>query len=105
MNFGHNILARAYLQMFDTLGLSDENKAIWITVDDFKNSMCLFAFDLTPDESDSTHWELIKNGCTTVHCTFDEPIKDPGLEMIVYAEFYNLAMIDRNRTIYFDYTV
>ena len=74
-------------------------------MDDFEKSTCLFAFDLTPDESDSDSWELIREGATTVHCTFAEAIKEPGLEMIVYAEFDNLAMIDRNRAIYFDYTI
>jgi hypothetical protein len=102
-DFDKNIYSRAYLHLLDTLGM--ENRSNNITMADFKTLSCLFAFDLTPDESDTECWELIKEGTTTVHATFAEPIKDPGLEMIVYAEFDNVAMLDRNRTVYFDYTV
>ena len=104
-DFPQKLYSRAYLHLIDTLGLPIENRSNNVTLTDFEKSSCLFAFDLTPDESDSDSWELIREGSTTVHCTFGEPIKEPGLEMIVYAEFDNLAMIDRNRSIYFDYTV
>ena len=104
-DFAKKFYARAYLHLIDTLGLPIENRTNNITLNDFEKSSCLFAFDLTPDESDSDSWELVKEGSTTVHCTFAEAIKDPGLEMIVYAEFDNLAMIDRNRAVYFDYTI
>jgi hypothetical protein len=105
MDFDKKFFKRAYVQLFETLGLPDENRSNYISINDYEHCTCLFAFDLTPDESDATHWELIKEGSTTVHCTFAETIKDPGLEMIVYAEFDNVALIDRNRTVYFDYTV
>ena len=105
MDFDVSHCVRPYLSLFDTLGLLDDNKSNDITFDDYKTNHCLFAFDLTPDDSDSTHWELIREGSTSVHCTFKEPVNATGLEMIVYAEFDNLAMIDRNRTVYFDFTV
>ena len=105
LDFENKFYSRAYLNLIDTLGLNNENRTNNITMDDFENHTCLYAFDLTPDESDADNWELIKDGTTTVHCTFAKAIKEPGLEMIVYAEFDNLAMIDRNRSIYFDYTV
>ena len=105
LDFKNDFFSRAYMHLFDTLGLCDENTDNFITGSDFKHFMCFFAFDLTPDESDSNHWELIREGTTSVHCTFAEAIKEPGVEMIVYAEFDNLAMIDRNRTVYFDYSV
>lgn len=104
-DFSNNICARAYLHLIDTLGLTADNRTNDVSIAEFMKSTCLFAFDLTPDESDSDSWELVKEGNVTVHCTFAEPIKEPGVEMIVYAEFDNLAMIDRNRTIYFDYSI
>lgn len=104
-DFSKHIFARSYLSLMDTLGMTNDNRSNNVTMDDFQHSTCLFAFDLTADDADSDNWELIREGTTTVHCTFAEPINEPGLEMIVYAEFDNLAMVDRNRTVYFDYTI
>jgi hypothetical protein len=104
-NFDQQMFARAFLSLYDTLGITGDNRSNNVTPEAFGGSHCLFAFDLTPDECDSDCWELVREGTTTVHCTFAESIKEPGVEMIVYAEFDNLAMVDRNRTVYFDYTV
>jgi hypothetical protein len=105
MDFAKGFFARSYLQLLDTLGLGLEDRSNGITLKDYAANKCLFAFDLTPNESEDENWELVKEGATTIYCTFGEAIKEPGLEMIVYGEFDNLAMIDRNRSIYFDYTV
>ena len=105
MDFKNSQFVRAYLALFETLGMSDENKSNWVSMKDYKNALCLFAFDLTPIDSDAAHWELIREGTTTVHCEFADSVVEPGLEMIVYAEFDNVCMVDRFRSVYFDYTV
>ena len=104
-DFGNNQYARAYVQMLEGLGIADENKGLDINMKDFKLSTCLFVFDLTPEEHDAGNWHLIREGTTTVHCDFAAPVSDPGLEMVVYAEFDNCLFLDRTRTIHFDYSV
>ena len=106
MDFSTENYVRAFVQLNEVLGMTDENKGNWITKDDFYNRTCLFAFDLTPAQTaESSSWELVRQGSVSVHAEFEESIKGDGLEMIVYAEFDGLCMIDRNRNVYFDYSV
>jgi hypothetical protein len=103
-DYANNNFARAYLQMLEGLGCTDENKSNDIDPEHFKNCSCFYVFDLTPEETDSTHWQLIRDGSVVVHCEFTAAVGEPGLEMIVYGEFDNLALIDRTRTIHYDYS-
>lgn len=105
LDFSNNHYVRAYIQMLEGLGIADEDKGNYITMDDFKERSCLFVFDLSPEEMDSSHWQLLRQGSTTVHCEFEKAVEAEGLEMIVYAEFDNLALIDRTRAIHFDYSM
>lgn len=104
MTFSKDLYTRAYIQMLEGLGIADENKGNDISMTDFKENSCLFVFDLSPEEMDSGHWQLLREGSTVVHCEFENAIDGQGLEMIVYAEYDNLALIDRNRIVHFDYT-
>jgi len=44
------------------MDLAKDNKENVINREDFKNTHCIFAYDLTPDEDDNGHWDLIKQG-------------------------------------------
>jgi hypothetical protein len=69
----------------------------------FKNGLCVFAFDLSPDEDDgSDHWDLIKEGATSINIHFAQPTPAGGIEIIVYAEFDNLLTINHTRNIFLD---
>ncbi len=105
MDFTNNRFMRGYVNLFEGLGQGREDTGNHITLNDFKHSHCLFVFDLTPDEQDAGHWELIKEGSVSVDVEFGVDVPEPGIEMIVYAEFDNLVMIDHNRNVYFDYNV
>lgn len=105
MDFTQNQYMKPYINMFEGLGTGREDTGNNITLEDFKNSHCLFVFDLTPDEQDGGHWDLIRDGAVSVDVEFGADVPEPGIEMIVYAEFDNLVTIDRNRNVYFDYSV
>ena len=101
LDFKNNKYIRAFDQLFEALDLARDNNGNGIN--GFKNGQCLFAFDLTPDEDDSGHWDLIKEGTTSIEISFAERIPDTGIEVIVYAEFDNLIMLDKNRNVMYDY--
>ncbi|MCP3667698.1 MAG: hypothetical protein GY696_35275 [Gammaproteobacteria bacterium] len=73
-----------------------------VNLNKFKNGICIFAFDLSPDEDDGgDHWDLVKEGETTVNIQFSAATA-VAIEVIVYAEFDNLLTIDHARNTFID---
>lgn len=104
LDFASNHYLQAYTELFETLGLANDNKGNSITRDAFSSSHCIFAFDLTADNDDGSHWDPIKEGNTSVEIQFGQNLPAGGVQVLVYAEFDNLLSIDRNRVAHFDYT-
>ncbi len=105
MDFDLNYYTRPYVQLMESLGMAEGDKSNGITMEMFKTHICLFAFDLTPDEDDGNHWELLKEGATTVHLKLGTAAPRGGLQLLAYGEFDNLLTIDRNRDVQMDYTL
>jgi hypothetical protein len=63
----------------------------------------LFGFDLTPGISEVGAFQLIKQGNLRVEIHFTEALT-ATINVIMYAEFYNVNEIDRNRQVLFDYS-
>ena len=102
MNFGDDLYTHAFVQLFEGLGIGDDNKGNNVNLAKFKNGICVFAFDLSPDEDDGgDHWDLVKEGETTVNIHFSAATAT-ALEVIVYAEFDNLITIDHTRNTFID---
>ena len=104
LDFKKNKYIRAFDQLFEALDIARDNNGNGITREGYKDGQCLFAFDLTPDEDDSGHWDLIKEGTTSIEISFGEKIPDNGIEVLVYLEFDNLIMLDKHRNVMYDYT-
>jgi hypothetical protein len=104
MDFDRGHIARPFIQMYEALGLAGLRRNNWLDPEDFQNGSCMFVFDLSPDSSDDAHWELLKEGATTIRMTFSAAIPAGGVKLIALAEFDNLITIDRFRNVYFDYT-
>lgn len=104
LDFVNGHYLQAYMQLFQTLGLAGDNTGNNITRADFGKTHCIFAFDLTDDSSDGSHWSPIREGTTSVEIQFGQNLPASGVQVIIYAEFDNLLSIDRNRVAYFDYT-
>ena len=104
MDYDKNHYTRPFIQMYEALGLVSTQKSNWVDMADFKSGYCFYIFDLSPDSSDDAHWELIREGSTTVRLIFRDGIPAGGVKLIALAEFDNLVTIDRFRNVYFDYT-
>ncbi len=102
IDFENNRYTRAFIQLFEGLGIGDDNKGNSVNYRKFKYGICIFAFDLSPDEDDGgDHWDLVKDGETTVNIHFAAATV-AAVEVIVYAEFDNLLTIDRMRNTFID---
>ena len=102
-DFVDNHYTRAFVQLFEGLGISDDDKGNTVDLIKFKYGICVFAFDLSPDEDDSSdHWDLIKEGATTVNIHFQNATPAGGIEVLVYGEFDNLLTINHTRNSFID---
>ena len=72
--------------------------------DDYNNGYTLFAWDLSADlASGADYFQLKKDTSIRLEATFGEPLARP-INILVYAEFENMIMIDRERNVTTNFT-
>ena len=104
MNYHTSSYNIPFEMLFQGCNMAKDEKGNGITYRNFKNCCCLYAFDLTPDNSDSSALQLLKEGSVNIEMRFDEATaKDT--ELVIYGEFDNLITIDWNRNVFFDYSL
>ena len=97
-------IAQAYMSLFSSTEKAFKDEDIDISREDYTSGYSLFCFDLTPDLGESDHFSLIKSGNVRLAINFaDELVRT--INVIVYAEFQNVLEIDRNRNVFYDYSV
>lgn len=94
----------AYHSLFSGSGIHFSDAGNLINRDDYDDGYCLMAFDLTPDlsASDTTHWNLVRNGSVRMEIGFDTALTET-VNCLVYAEFDNVIEIDRHRNVNVDF--
>lgn len=98
-NYAKNIYARNYLTLFGDLGQNDTN----ISFEEYKDSLCFYAFDLTQDTSAGSPFSnIVRNGDIAVHLKFGSDLPET-LTLVAYMEFQSLIEIDKSRNIFTDY--
>ena len=104
MDYEKDMYVEPYVMFHEAMGFTGALRSPWISYDEYKHSHCLYAFDFTPENSDSSHFNLIKDGSVNIQIRFKKVIPAGGVKMICYAEFDNMITIDRFRNVYFDYS-
>ena len=99
-NYDKNNYVEAYNTLFSNLKGINTN----ITYEGFKGGSTLYAFDLTPDLCNDTHYSIMKSGTLSLDVKFDKVINN-SVTAIVYMEFDNMIEIDDKRNIYTDYSL
>ena len=94
---------RSYMSLFTGTGQQHQDEGNDIGHLEYHQGNTLFAFDLTPDLSDGSHFNLIKQGNLRVEVHFKTPLPTT-INAVVYAEFENIIEIDRSRNVLFDFT-
>ena len=94
---------RSYASLFNGTGLMSKDQGNDISRDEYGRGYTLFAFDLTPDLSDSGHFQLVKHGNLRLELHFKTQLPQT-VNAIVYAEFDNVIEIDKARNVLFDYS-
>ena len=102
-DFTNKNYARSYASLFSGTGLMFNDQGNGIDRRYFGRGYTLFAFDLTPDLSDGSHFNLVKHGNLRLELHFKEGLAST-VNAIVYAEFENVIEIDKSRNVLFDYS-
>jgi len=105
MDFDNGRYMRAFVNLFEALGIAGTDKGSFINYQEFANGKTIFCFDLSADNSSGASWELVAEGSTCLHMKFSQDTPATGIKAICYAEMDNLISIDRARNAYMDYTV
>ncbi|KAL3099594.1 hypothetical protein niasHS_003049 [Heterodera schachtii] len=100
--FKKEAFMRAYVDLYEALGMANSDRSCDITRQQFKNGWTLFVIPLTSTLDDSVGYELLRSGTTTIRASFNTAIPGGGVEMIVLGEFDQMIMIDYNRHIVSD---
>lgn len=101
-NFGEDQYAQSFLMFYENIGAITEQRNLAIDYKKYKNGYSLFAFNLTPTDS-NLDFELIKTGTTQLHIKFADSTPSSGIQIIVYAEYDGMYQIDHFRNIHMDH--
>ena len=101
-NFERNKSVRSYLSLFSGMDMFYQDEGNDITRDEYGKGYTLFAFDLTQDLNDGTHYNLVKQGNLRLELHFAKPLPET-INVICYAEHDNIIEVDRSRNVIFDY--
>ena len=100
--FGQGEFVRSYCNMFAGTGKMFQDEGNDVTQEDFGQGYSLFAFDLSPDVSDGSHFNFVQKGNLRVEMHFDQPLPQM-IKVVFYGEFETVLEIDRSRNVIYDY--
>ena len=105
-NFEQGQHVDCYFQMAKACGVYPANWSNHVTTAQYIGGCTLFCFDLTPDDGgDGVAYVTPRRyGTVRANLRFHKPLPTT-VTLIVFAQYDNMVMIDRNRTVTFDYTV
>ena len=102
-DFARNRYIRSYFSLFSGVGKNNSDEGNQISRQDYGKGYTLFAFDLTADLQEDSHFEVIRDGTVKLEMHFAQGLPST-ITVLVYAEFDNLIEVDRARNISFDYS-
>ncbi|XP_022088653.1 uncharacterized protein F54H12.2-like [Acanthaster planci] len=96
----------AYMMSYQTLysGINTlfGDKGNQINREDYESEYSLFAFDLSPDLSSGSHFNLVKRNNMRLELKFAEALTTT-VNVVVYSEFESILEVDESRNILIDY--
>jgi hypothetical protein len=103
-NYSANNYTEAYFSHFLGVNKSISDSGSIIDRNDFANGYALYAFDLSADLCNQSHFNLIKSGNLRMVLNFDTDTV-VNIVCIVYFEYQNMIEINKNRQVIFDYNI
>jgi hypothetical protein len=102
LNYGEHQHVAGYASLFTGTNTLGRDSGLDISRDDYADGYCIYAFDLSPDLSEESYFNLAREGNLRVELKFGTALPRT-LNVVVYAEFESLLEIDRNKHIITDF--
>jgi len=102
MNYAHHQYINAYATLFTGTGKWIRDEGNLISRQDFSRGYALYAFDLTADQCEGGHFNLLGHGTVRVDMKFAQALLNI-INVIAFAKFENILEIDPSRNVLFDY--
>lgn len=102
MDYANSQHITSYMSLFNGVGKDNRDEGNGIDREEYPNGYALYAFDLSPDLTDSESFSLARQGTVRVDMTFGVALPNT-ITIVSYAEFENIIEIDRNRNVVFDF--
>ncbi|GFY19643.1 uncharacterized protein F54H12.2 [Trichonephila clavipes] len=103
LDFSKDQYIRAYQTLFVRTDRMGQDRGIFISRKEYKDSITLFGFNLSPDLcSSGEHLSLIKHSNLRLELKFSKSLEQTVC-VIVFAEFANLIEINKSRNILYDF--
>ena len=94
---------RPYHEMMDAMGFAYSPETNGISLSKFKESRCLYVFNLNNSQEENPTFDLITEGTTTVNMKFQEAVPAGGIVLISIAIFDSIIYIDGRRNVISDF--
>ncbi len=101
-DFEHHQSLSGYLSLFTGSGKYRRDEGLDIDREEYEKGYTLFAYDLSPDLSEETYFNLIKDGSIRVELKFAQALPN-AINVIAYAEFESIIEINREKQVLIDY--
>ncbi len=101
-NFERNKCVRSYLSLYSGTHMLYQDESNGIDREEYGKGFTLFAFDLTPDLNDGSHYNIVKQGNLRLELHFAKPLPET-INVMCYGEHDSILEVDRNRNVIVDY--
>ncbi len=103
MNYAQDQYVRPYHEMMEALGYAYSPESNGISLKKFKESCCLYVFNLNNSQEENPAFDLITEGSTTLNIKFANAVPAGGLMLISIAIFDSIIYIDGRRNVISDF--
>jgi hypothetical protein len=101
-DFKNRQYVTSFMSLFNGTGKENCDEGNDIDRTDFTGGYALYAFDLSPDLSESDHFNLTRQETVRFDMKFANALPNT-VTVVAYAEFENIIEIDRNCNVVFDF--
>jgi hypothetical protein len=95
-NFADDNYFKEYNALNEAIGVAGENAGVNVTSDHYKNSLALFALDLSPDMCNNFHLHAVRAGHIDIEFSMTTPPTNV-LQVIVYQVYQNMLLVTEDR--------